>query len=157
MATIDDVRGATCAMADGCFYDESEESIQKIFTQNFLKHYTGTKAPFPLFFHAAWFKNRQHRVTAFLKFIDSILALPDVYFITSQELIQWTRFPEPLQSVHSSSMFHCNFESRPTRCGRRKSKCSLKFRGDKRQWASCQRVCPSVYPWINNLEGESRG
>ena len=157
MATLDDVRGATCAMADGCFYDESEESIQKIFTQNFLKHYTGTKAPFPLFFHAAWFKNRQHRVTAFLKFIDSILALPDVYFITSQELIQWTRFPEPLQSVHSSSMFHCNFESRPTRCGRRKSKCSLKFRGDKRQWASCQRVCPSVYPWINNLEGEGRG
>ena len=35
----------------------------------------------------------------FLKFVDSILALPDVYFVTSQELIAWTRFPEPLPQV----------------------------------------------------------
>jgi len=156
MATIDDVRGATCAMADGCFYDEDEQSIQKIFTQNFLKHYTGDKTPFPLFFHAAWFRGRPHRVAGFLKFIDSILALPDVYFVTSQELIQWTRFPEPLESVHSSSTFHCNFADRPARCGRRKSKCSLRFKNDKRQWSSCQRTCPKVYPWVNNLEGESK-
>lgn len=156
MATISDVRGATCAMADGCFYDEDAASVQKIFTQNFLKHYTGSKAPFPLFFHAAWFRNRQHRVDGFLKFIDSILALPDVYFITSQELIQWTRFPEPLQSVHSSPTFHCSFEDRPAKCGRRKKVCQLKFKGDKRQWASCQNTCPQVYPWVNNLEGEER-
>ena len=154
MATLDDVRGASCAMADGCFYEEDEQSIQKIFTQNFLKHYTGDKTPFPLFFHAAWFRSRNHRVTGFLKFIDSILALPDVYFITSQELIQWTRFPEPLESVKSSSTFHCNFQDRPAKCGRRKSKCSLRFRNDKRQWSSCQRTCPKVYPWVNNLEGE---
>merc|ERR1712038_402064 len=84
------------------------------------------------------------------------LALPDVYFVTSQELIQWTRFPEPLESVHSSSTFHCNFADRPARCGRRKSKCSLRFKNDKRQWSSCQRTCPKVSPWVNNLEGESK-
>lgn len=84
MATLKDVRGGTCSMADGCFYDEEASSIQKIFTQNFLEHYTKSKAPFPLFFHAAWFFNRQHRQDAFFKFIDSILALPDVYFVTSQ-------------------------------------------------------------------------
>ena len=27
-------------MADGCFYNEDADSIQKIFTQNFLEHYT---------------------------------------------------------------------------------------------------------------------
>ena len=86
-------------MADGCFYTEDADSIQKIFTQNFLEHYTKSKAPFPLFFHAAWFFNRSHRKEGFLKFIDSILALPDVYFVTSQELIAWTRFPEPLPQV----------------------------------------------------------
>jgi hypothetical protein len=68
-------------------------------TQNFLEHYTKTKAPFPLFFHAAWFFNRPHRKEGFLKFVDSILALPDVYFVTSQEVIAWTRFPEPLPQV----------------------------------------------------------
>ena len=86
-------------MADGCFYTEDADSIQKIFTQNFLEHYTKSKAPFPLFFHAAWFFNRPHRKDGFLKFIDSILALPDVYFVTSQELIAWTRYPEPLPQV----------------------------------------------------------
>ena len=101
MPTLKDVRGGSCAMADGCFYDEDAESIQKIFTQNFLDHYTGDKTPFPLFFHSAWFFNRQHRQEGFFKFIDSILALPDVYFVTSQELIRWVRFfPERyLQSV----------------------------------------------------------
>ena len=82
MTTLLDVRGGRCSMADGCFYTEEADAIQKIFTQNFLNHYTKTKAPFPLFFHAAWFYNRPHRVKGFLNFIDSILALPDVYFVT---------------------------------------------------------------------------
>jgi len=154
MKTLQDVRGGSCSMADGCFYTEDADSIQKIFTQNFLEHYTKSKAPFPLFFHAAWFFNRAHRKEGFLKFIDSILALPDVYFVTSQELIAWTRYPEPLPAVHSSPIFHCNFPNRPGRCGRKKSSCQLKHKGDQRQWASCQRQCPNRYPWVNNLNGD---
>ena len=99
MTAIKDVRGGSCAMADGCFYEEDAASIQKIFTQNFLEHYTKSKAPFPLFFHSAWFFNRQHRQDGFFKFVDSILALPDVYFVTSQELINWVKNPVPLESI----------------------------------------------------------
>jgi len=154
MPTIKDVRGGTCAMADGCYYDEDADAIQKIFTQNFLDHYTGDKTPFPLFFHSAWFFNRPHRSEGFFKFIDSILALPDVYFVTSQELIQWMQNPQPLNSVLNSNIFGCNFNDRPQRCPRRTKKCSLKFRGDVRQWASCQsNTCPNRYPWVNNLSG----
>ena len=165
-------RGGSCSMADGCFYNEDADSIQKIFTQNFLEHYTKSKAPFPLFFHAAWFFNRPHRKEGFLKFIDSILALPDVYFVTSQELIAWTRYPEPLPNVsadlltslsdwalvvvqvHSSPIFHCNFPNRPGRCGRKKNQCQLKHKGDVRQFASCQQKCPKRYPWVSNLNGD---
>ena len=155
MTAIKDVRGGTCAMADGCYYEEDAASIQKIFTQNFLEHYTKSKAPFPLFFHSAWFFNRPHRQDGFFKFLDSILALPDVYFVTSQELINWTRHPVPLDKVQDSGVFHCDFPDRPARCsGRRKHKCQLKHKGDVRQWASCQRVCPNRYPWINNLNGD---
>lgn len=155
MPTLKDVRGGTCAMADGCYYDEEEDSIIKIFTQNFLDHYTKDKTPFPLFFHSAWFFNRPHRAKAFTKFIDSILALPDVYFVTSQELIQWVQNPQPLTSVATSNIFGCHFPDRPQRCHRRNTKkCSLPFRGDKRQWASCQsKTCPRKYPWVNNLIG----
>lgn len=141
-------------MADGCFYEEDAASIQKIFTQNFLEHYTKSKAPFPLFFHAAWFFNRPHRKQAFLAFLDSILALPDVYFVTSQELINWTRFPETLDTIHQSPVLACDFSDRPARCGRKKHKCQLKHKGDKRSFASCQRTCPNRYPWVNNLNGD---
>lgn len=113
MKTLKDVRGGSCSMADGCVYTEKADHIQKIFTQNFLEHYTKSRAPFPLFFHSAWFHNRSHRKEGFLAFLDTILALPDVYFVTSQELIAWTRFPEPLPQVHSSSVFHCDFPDRP--------------------------------------------
>jgi hypothetical protein len=154
LSTLKDVRGGTCAMPDGCFYEEEANAIQKIFTQNFLEHYTKSKAPFPLFFHAAWFFNRDHRQEGFLNFLDSILALPDVYFVTSQELISWVRFPEPLDSVHNSPIFDCNYVDRPARCGKTKHKCTLKHKGDQRQWSSCQRKCPNKYPWTNNLNGD---
>ena len=154
MSVLSDVRGGTCSMADGCFYEEDAAAIQKIFTQNFLEHYTKSKAPFPLFFHAAWFFNRNHRKEGFLNFIDSILALPDVYFVTSQELINWVRNPEPLDSVATSPTFGCNFSDRPSRCGRKKNKCQVKHRGEQRQFASCQTTCPNRYPWVNNLNGD---
>lgn len=154
MSTLKDVRGGSCSMADGCFYEEDAASIQKIFTQNFLEFYTKSKAPFPLFFHAAWFFNRPHRKEGFLNFLDSILALPDVYFVTSQELINWMRYPEPLDAVLNSSVLDCNFADRPARCGRKKHKCQLKHKGDQRQFASCQRKCPNRYPWVNNLNGD---
>ena len=78
-------------MADGCFYEEDVDSIQRIFTQNFLDHYTGDKTPFPLFFHSAWFFQRPHRQEGFFKFIDSILALPDVYFVTVSDYLSASR------------------------------------------------------------------
>ena len=94
-------------MADGCYYDEDADAIQKIFTQNFLDHYTGDKTPFPLFFHSAWFFNRPHRQEGFFKFIDSILALPDVYFVTSQELVSSTILSNfPYHSVDNSGYFY---------------------------------------------------
>ena len=155
MPYLKDVRGTTCAMFDACYYEENAQSIQKMFTQNFLDHYQNEKTPFPLFFHSAWFMRRPHRQEGFFAFIDSILALPDVYFVTSQELINWMRNPQPLNSLTTSPVFGCDFHDRPEKCTEKNTKrCSLKFRGHRRQWASCQvDTCPKSYPWINNLSG----
>ena len=39
-------------MLDGCQYDEDIESIQRMLTRNFLRHYTDSnKAPFPMYEH----------------------------------------------------------------------------------------------------------
>jgi len=153
MNTLFDVNGGNCAMADGCTYKEDSDEIQRIFTRNFLEHYTKQREPFPLFFHAAWFFNRPHRKQGFIRFIDSILALPDVYFVTSQELINWVRNPVPLAQVHNSPIFHCNFPNRPKKCNNRGAKCNLRHLGDERQFQTCQTQCPNKYPWVNNLNG----
>ena len=144
-------------MADGCFYDENVVSIKNSFTKNFLDRYTGDKTPFPLFFHSAWFLNRPHRIEAFFKFIDSILKLPDVYFVTSQELIKWMQEPQTLHKLKNSQLFKCDFPDRPQRCNPfLTKKCKLGFGGEIRQWASCQsHDCPKNYPWVNDLYGNS--
>jgi hypothetical protein len=38
MPTLKDVRGGTCAMADGCYYEEDADSNQTIITQKFMDH-----------------------------------------------------------------------------------------------------------------------
>jgi len=87
MNQIRGLHGTPCPMADGCQYKEDAKSIEVMLTRNFLEYYTKSKAPFPLFYHAAWFANRPHREEGFLKFIDAILKLHDVYFVTSQVTI----------------------------------------------------------------------
>jgi hypothetical protein len=75
-------------------------------------------------------------------------------FITLQELINWVRYPVPLDSLHNSNVFGCDFSDRPARCGKKKNGCRLKHKGDERQFATCQQTCPNRYPWVNNLNGD---
>ena len=73
-----DDEGSKCPMLDGCRYKEDVDSIQRMLTKNFVNYYSGNKAPFPMFYHAAWFKQRPHREEALPNFLNSIQELPDV-------------------------------------------------------------------------------
>merc|ERR1712016_519064 len=88
--------GGKCAMLDACRYHETADSIQRMLTRNFIRHYTdSTKPPFPMAYHAAWFRARKHREKAFFNFIDSLLEFPDVFFVTSQQLPTTTNHQQP--------------------------------------------------------------
>jgi len=141
MTYMEDGKGGQCAMLDGCTYDEDSESIQRMLTRNFLRHYTGNKAPFPMFYHAAWFKLRPHREEAFLNFLDSILDLPDVYMVTSQQLLDWVRSPSPLSAPQPA--LACPRRNVPY-CGESKRQCSY---GGK-HFYTCAEQCPAKYPWV---------
>ena len=43
-----------------------------------------------LFYHAAWF-TQPHNMEGFQRFLDTILSLNDVWFVTSWQAIQWMR------------------------------------------------------------------
>jgi len=141
MTYMEDGKGGQCAMLDGCTYDEDAVSIQRMLTRNFLRHYTSNKAPFPMFYHAAWFKLRPHREEAFINFLDSILDLPDVYVVTSKQLLDWVRSPSPLSSPQPT--LTCPSRNVPF-CGERKRQCSY---GGK-NFYTCAEQCPPKYPWV---------
>merc|ERR1719334_1120017 len=127
MPSQDDYLGNSCPMLDACRYDENAESIQRMLTKNFLRHYTSNKAPFPMFYHAAWFRLRPHREEALLRFLDSILELPDVYMVTSRQLIDWVKNPKPISEPQPS--LACPEQGERPICGERKHHCKYGSRG----------------------------
>jgi len=140
MTSQDDYLGNSCPMLDACRYDENAESIQRMLTKNFLRHYTSNKAPFPMFYHAAWFRLRPHREEGLINFLDSIQDLPDVFFVTSQQLIDWVKQPTPMPGPHPA--LACPVRRTPP-CGSRKKICKY----GSRHFYTCSE-CPSQYPWV---------
>jgi len=143
MTYMHDESGGHCSMLDACQYrEDTTEGIQRMLTRNFLRHYSApTKAPLPLFYHAAWFRLRPHRTQALFNFLDSILELPDVYLVTSQQLLAWMAKPSPLSQVSGHPALKCT----PHQAGlcRGRHKCTY---GDK-SMATCHPTCPPQYPW----------
>ena len=91
-------------------------------------------------YHAAWFRARKHRETAFFNFIDSILEFPDVFLVTNQQLLRWISNPIPLREFLSNR--DCDVNARKV------SKCQRKVCSyGGRMFVTCS-VCPDKYPWI---------
>ena len=88
MVMWEDLRGGRCSMADACSNPSTEEEVYEMLLKNFNRHYKSNRAPIGLFYHSAWFNTAHHR-RGFMKFIDKILTLPDAYFTTNWQMIQW--------------------------------------------------------------------
>ena len=58
--------------------------------QNFQRHYVTNRAPFGLFYHAAWFTQPHHR-TGFEAFIDTLVDMDDVWLVTTTQAIEFMR------------------------------------------------------------------
>ena len=60
-----------------------------------------------LFYHAAWF-TQPHNMEGFQRFLDTILSLDDVWFVTSWQAIQWMRnLANPVDPLNFEP-FQCN-------------------------------------------------
>lgn len=66
------------------------------------------RAPFGLFYHAAWFTTPHHK-EGFIAFLDTITAMDDVWLVTNWQSLQWMRDPTPLSRVKSFGPFQCNY------------------------------------------------
>ncbi|KAI8117990.1 hypothetical protein CVS40_10200 [Lucilia cuprina] len=123
MVMWQDLNGGRCSMGDACSNPSDAEGVTKMIMKNFERHYTTNRAPFGLFYHAAWFTQPHHK-EGFIKFLDAINAMQDVWIVTNWQALQWDR---------------------PKRCNNPKV-CNLWHKSGVRYMKTCQ-PCPDIYPW----------
>lgn len=66
------------------------------------------RAPFGLFYHAAWFTQPHHK-EGFISFLDTIVAMDDVWVVTNWQALQWVRNPTPTEFLDRFEPFGCNY------------------------------------------------
>lgn len=147
MVMWEDLNGGRCAMADACQNPTDSRGVYDMLVKNFKRHYTSNRAPFGMFYHYAWFTHKHHR-EGFLAFIDALNQLPDVYFVTNSQMIEWMRSPTPINQIDSFKPWQCNSISNA--CLKPK-RCTYKFKGDERGIPTCQ-PCPDKYPWLETYD-----
>ncbi|KAH8329412.1 hypothetical protein KR074_010235 [Drosophila pseudoananassae] len=144
MVMWQDLNGGRCSMGDACSNPSDAEGVTKMIMKNFERHYTTNRAPFGLFYHAAWFTQPHHK-EGFIKFLDAINAMPDVWIVTNWQALQWVRDPTPISRINSFQPFQCDYSDRPKRCNNPKV-CNLWHKSGVRYMKTCQ-PCPDIYPW----------
>lgn len=143
-------------MVDSCPSYFSGDQLFDIFMTNFFRHYDSNRAPMGLYFHSTWFKDTKNR-KAFLKFVDEMVQRPDVWIVSSWEILQWMQNPTPQSQMNQ-------FEPWKAKCDKpvplEEQACSLPnvcklFSRDLRKHRylyTCEE-CPATYPWIKNEFG----
>ncbi|XP_075969225.1 chitin deacetylase-like 5 isoform X6 [Anticarsia gemmatalis] len=144
MVMWQDLNGGRCSMGDACANPPEAENVYKMILKNFDRHYTTNRAPFGLFYHAAWFTQPHHK-EGFIMFLDFINQMPDVWIVTNWQALQWVRDPTPVNRLNNFQPFQCNYQDRPKKCNNPKV-CNLWHKSGVRYMRTCQ-PCPEVYPW----------
>ncbi|KAK9890274.1 hypothetical protein WA026_010382 [Henosepilachna vigintioctopunctata] len=147
MVMWQDLNGGRCSMGDACSNPSEPEGVRKMIMKNFMRHYTTNRAPFGLFYHAAWFTQPHHK-EGFINLLDDILAMKDVWVLTNWQAVEWVRNPTPTSRLGSFKPFQCDYSDRPKRCNNPKV-CNLWHKSGVRYMRTCQ-PCPEIYPWTGN-------
>ncbi|XP_063357692.1 mucin-2 isoform X1 [Cydia amplana] len=144
MVMWQDLNGGRCSMGDACANPPEAEGVYKMLLKNFDRHYTTNRAPFGLFYHAAWFTQPHHK-EGFIMFLDFINRMQDVWIVTNWQALQWVRDPTPINRINNFQPFQCNYQDRPKKCNNPKV-CNLWHKSGVRYMRTCQ-PCPEIYPW----------
>ncbi|XP_050424602.1 uncharacterized protein LOC126835818 [Adelges cooleyi] len=144
MVMWQDLNGGRCSMGDACSNPPDADGVHKMLMKNFDRHFTSNRAPFGLFYHAAWFTQPHHK-EGFIRFLDTIVDMPEVWVVNNWQALQWVRDPTSISRLQSFSPFHCDFSERPKKCNNPKV-CNLWHKSGVRYMRTCQ-PCPDVYPW----------
>lgn len=146
--------GGRCTMGSNCAPPTTEQDVFELIMSNFLRSYDTNRAPFGLGGNSAWFAKPHHKA-GFLRFVDTVLQLSDVYFVTNWQLLQWMAAPTSLDAIDRFKPWQCSQRRLDVDECLLPNVCHVKFRKkdsvSSRYFKTCQK-CPTDYPWIDNVE-----
>jgi len=172
---LDPDHGFPCSMLDGCVFideDSDEEDVKDMLMRNFNRAYTGTRAPFGLYMHAAWFFGEQEwHYNGYKAFLEEIAAMDDVWIVTISEGINffenhWDMTNEELKALSDadSPFGLTQYADRATHECKAAKPCEFHVSdnpdipdGQERYMHICavtydaqRQTCPPVYPWLGD-------
>ncbi|XP_067137811.1 chitin deacetylase 8-like [Centruroides vittatus] len=137
-----------CAMVDGCTpHPTTVEDTVRFLKKNFDRHYySESRAPFPIFLREGWLQNK-NRKEGFLNFVDELLQMDDVYFVTVRDVIDYLRAPKNTTEYNQTCF------KMPGKCPVHSCSYRMTDTGAERIMKSCVQ-CPPSYPWVGNPTGK---
>ncbi|KAF5271388.1 hypothetical protein FQA39_LY08186 [Lamprigera yunnana] len=140
--------GYECNALFGCQITGSAEEISNWLIQQFHAIYDTSKAPISYLINAVWFQAVENSYEAFEMFLNYLGTKKDVFLVSHDEVIAWSRNPVPIEEYES------NHRTKSQSCSA--ISCTLQFEVEgileERRMRSCV-ACPSEYPWLGNPDG----
>jgi hypothetical protein len=161
-------RKEPCSMVDQCIpLPMTADETYNLLNNNFQRHYTNHRAPFGVFIRHGWINGTsgetdpsiQLRREGYVRFLDYLATLNDVYIVSVARGLEWVRNPVPLKDVPTYPAFQVTEQvsqcqqtySCEYRAGQTPFKPPL---AEERMFHSCA-TCPQYYPWVGNHLGRN--
>ncbi|XP_077547160.1 chitin deacetylase 7-like isoform X3 [Haemaphysalis longicornis] len=137
-----------CPMADACHpHPVTHADTFDFLRSNFELFYHYNRAPFPIFIHEDWL-HEPERAKGFLTFVDWLLTMDDVFFVTVEEVVRFMQNPRPLGEYVQSK---CSKATEFSRCPEIHSCEFADAQSERTRWLRSCRRCPNRYPWIREV------
>ncbi|XP_042856412.1 chitin deacetylase 7-like [Penaeus japonicus] len=169
MLDLKDNRGEACAMLDACQGNYTdcadqicEDNVFEFLRRNFEYNYKGNRAPFGVFTHHSWFlldeiNESDAHTKGYLRFLQYVNSLPDVYIASMNRVLEWMKDPYPVMDLGSHPAFTCDSFDPITTCPDPNTcnyKEGLPDPGLQEVVMNvCSRPCPPKFPWLGNVDG----
>ncbi|XP_014680438.1 PREDICTED: uncharacterized protein LOC106820435 [Priapulus caudatus] len=155
-----DKTGEFCNNVDSCEFPANKKEALDLLRYNFARHYLTNKAPFPVYLRARWFEEAHYNIEALEEFLDELLLMKDVFFVTISQAVDWMKQPTKLADIQDFAPWRCDRDE-PSTC-RQINTCvylnvtlppnSFDHPGE-RFVSTCAESCPPLYPFVGNPQG----
>ncbi|KAL0860476.1 hypothetical protein ABMA27_009857 [Loxostege sticticalis] len=147
-----DLQNTPCSMADSCFFTpplNDEDGWFRFIVGNFERHYLGNRAPFGFFVHEWYINNNPAIRRAFIRFLDMINNLHDVFMVNTNDVVEWVKNPVPVNEyARQQCRRPAHTQCFPSSCGPLSAPHT-----ETSYWMTVCGTCPRNYPWVGNPLG----